>query len=106
MQHQKERVLEVLRSGFLADGRFYSIEITRLKSGRWEAGIACVPGDLPGEKRRSPTLRTAMSKDVLRRWAATLSGDEIERFVKAHYPLGLEPEISVAPERGVRSGSR
>ena len=80
----RERHLEVLRSGFLTDGRFYSVEVSR-KGGRWEAGIACVPGDRPG-RRRSPALLTAISKDVLRGWAATLTVSEIENFVQTYYP--------------------
>ena len=94
--------LEVLRSGFLSDGRFYSLEVSRLSSGRWEAGIACVPGDRPGQ-RRSPPLLTAMSKDVLRTWAATLSTAEIEHFVQTHYPIGLPTDYSPQPEPLVRS---
>ena len=100
MQHEKLS-LEVLRSGFLSDGRFYSLEVSRLSGGRWEAGIACVPGDRPGE-RRSPTLLTAISKDVLHTWAATLTTAEIEQFIKTYYPVDLPAGYSPEPKRVVR----
>ena len=103
MQHKKLS-LEVLRSGFLSDGRFYSLEVSSLSGGRWEAGIACVPGDRPGQ-RRSPTLLTTISKDVVRTWAATLTAAEIERFVETYYPVDL-PAGSPEPERVVEIPER
>jgi hypothetical protein len=70
---------EQLRSGFLKDGRFYSIEATPRGLAGWEARIVCVPG---GHER---TIQVAADKHRLRLWAERLSPQQIEVLAK---PLG------------------
>ncbi len=72
--------VEILRSGFLADGRFYSIEAGRLKGGRWGAWIVCVPGNAEVEKRESRALQVVSRREQLCKWADQLSDEEIERY--------------------------
>ncbi len=65
--------VEVLRSGFLADGRFFSVEVIAHQL-RWEARLVCVPGEF------TRTLKISSSKGELSRWADTLSMEEIEKL--------------------------
>jgi hypothetical protein len=67
--------VEVLRSGFLADGRFFSIEVLPVRI-RWEARLACVPGEF------TRTLKISNSKQELAHWADGLSLDEIEELAR------------------------
>ena len=72
---------EILRSGFLSDGRFYSIEAVQLKGGAWQAGIAIVPGPkVPAPEL--PPIRVANYRQKLRRWAEGLSPEEIEYYAR------------------------
>jgi hypothetical protein len=72
---------EILRSGFLSDGRFYSIEAVRRKGGLWQAGIAIVPGPkIPAPEL--PPIRVADYREKLRRWAENLSDQEIEYYAQ------------------------
>lgn len=68
---QTER-FEILRSGFLHDGRYYSIEAVSRGGSRWQARFVCVPA---GEEAY---LRSAPFKQSLLSWAAGLSDQEIE----------------------------
>jgi hypothetical protein len=70
--------VDILRSGFLADGRFFSIEAGRLKGGNWGAWMVCVPSQGGVEKDESHALRLASHKESLHRWADKLSEKEIE----------------------------
>jgi hypothetical protein len=72
---------EILRSGFLSDGRFYSIEAVRLKGGAWQAGIAVVPGAKVSAPDLPP-IRVANYREMLRRWAEGLTSDEIEHYAR------------------------
>lgn len=75
----KEKNFELVRSGFLSDGRFYSIEVSPRRY-RWEARIVCVPG----EELESPeSVRIASYKQELRRWAERLTPEEIEELARA-----------------------
>ncbi len=65
--------VEVLRSGFLADGRFFSVEVTSHQF-RWEARLACVPGEF------TRTLKISSSKQELAHWADGLTLEEIEEL--------------------------
>ena len=65
--------VEVLRSGFLADGRFFSIEVTSHQL-RYEARLVCVPGEF------TRTLKISSSRQELSRWADGLSTEEIENL--------------------------
>jgi hypothetical protein len=67
--------VEVLRSGFLADGRFFSIEVMSVGF-RWEARLACVPGEF------TRTLKISSSKQELNHWAEGLSLEEIEELAR------------------------
>lgn len=69
---------EILRSGFLKDGRFYSIEAGRLKGGEWGAWIVCVPGQTESLGDESRVLKTASRKELLRSWAKALTENQIE----------------------------
>ncbi len=70
-----------LRSGFLSDGRFFSVEAARRKHSDWKAWIACVPGDQPGIGSQPPVLKVAGYKEELRKWAENLTIEEIEQLV-------------------------
>ena len=70
-----------LRSGFLSDGRFFSVEAARRKHSAWKAWIACVPGDPPGAGSQPRVLKVAGYKEELRRWAEKLTVAEIEQLV-------------------------
>ncbi len=72
---------EQLRSGFLSDGRFFSVETARRKHSEWKAWIACVPGDQPGTGSQPPVLKIAGYKEELRKWAEKLTIEEIEQLV-------------------------
>ena len=72
---------EQLRSGFLNDGRFFSVEAARRKHSDWKAWIACVPGDQPGVGSQPPVLKVAGYKEQLRKWAEKLTIEEIEQLV-------------------------
>ncbi len=72
---------EQLRSGFLSDGRFFSVEAARRKHSEWKAWIACVPGDQPGIGSQQPVLKIAGYKEELRKWAEKLTIEEIEQLV-------------------------
>jgi hypothetical protein len=74
-----DKNFELVRSGFLADGRFYSIEVSP-RQYRWEARIVCVPGD---EVASPDSVRVASYKQELRRWAERLTPDEIEELARA-----------------------
>jgi len=65
--------VEVLRSGFLADGRFFSVEVVAHRS-RWEARLVCVPGEF------SRSLKISPSKQELSNWAEKLTIEEIEQL--------------------------
>ena len=71
----------MLRSGFLSDGTYYSVEVSRRKHMEWEARIACIPGDQLGVGRQSPVLKVAGYKEELRKWAGKLNIEEIEQLV-------------------------
>ena len=73
---------DILRSGFLTDGRFFSIEAGRLKGGSWGAWMVCVPSKAPVQKDESRAVHVAGRKDLLRRWAEQLSEQEIEGFAE------------------------
>ncbi len=72
---------EQLRSGFLSDGRFFSVEAARRKHSDWKAWIACVPGDPPGAGSQPRVLKVAGYKEELRKWAENLTIEEIEQLV-------------------------
>jgi hypothetical protein len=75
----RDKNFELVRSGFLSDGRFYSIEVCP-RQYRWEARIVCVPG----EELESPeSVRVASYKQELRRWAERLTAEEIEQLARA-----------------------
>ena len=65
---------ELVRSGFLSDGRFYSIEVAPHHL-MWEARVVCVPG---GETYRA---KIVSEKQVLHRWAERLSVADIETLL-------------------------
>jgi hypothetical protein len=65
---------ESVRSGFLSDGRFYSIEVAPHHL-MWEARVVCVPG---GESYRA---KVVSEKQVLHRWAERLSVEDIEALL-------------------------
>ncbi len=65
---------ELLRSGFLADGRYFSIEALPGSYGQWVARLVCVPGN------RERAIRKAAYKPELRIWADGLSLQEIEEL--------------------------
>jgi hypothetical protein len=75
----QEKNFELVRTGFLADGRFYSIEVTP-RQYRWEARIVCVPGEEVGSPE---SVRIASYKQELRRWAERLTSEEIEELARA-----------------------
>jgi hypothetical protein len=75
---------EILRSGFLKDGRFYSIETGRLKGAVWGAWIVCVPGHTEALGDESRTLKTASRKELLRRWVKDLTENQIEGLAETH----------------------
>jgi len=76
----KDKNFELVRSGFLSDGRFYSIEVSP-RQYKWEARIVCVPG----EELESPaSVRVASYKQDLRRWAEHLSAEEIEELARSY----------------------
>ena len=68
---QTER-FEILRSGFLRDGRYYSIEAVSKGMSQWQARLVCVPA---GEELY---LQEAALKQSLAGWAAELTEEEIE----------------------------
>jgi hypothetical protein len=70
--------LDILRSGFLTDGRFFSIEAGRIKGGNWGAWMVCVPSEAEVHKDESHALHVADRKEQLRRWADDLSEEDIE----------------------------
>ncbi len=72
---------EQLRSGFLSDGRFFSVEAARRKHSEWKAWIACVPGHQPGIGSQPPVIKVAGYKEELRKWAENLTIEEIEQLV-------------------------
>ena len=72
---------EQLRSGFLSDGTFFSVEAARRKHSEWKAWIACVPGDQPGIGSQPPVLKVAGYKEELCKWAEKLTIEEIEQLV-------------------------
>ncbi len=73
---------EQLRSGFLSDGRFFSVEAARRKHSDWKAWIACLPGYPPGTRSQPPpVLKVAAYKEELRKWAENLTIEEIEQLV-------------------------
>jgi hypothetical protein len=74
----QEKNFELVRSGFFADGRFYSIEVSP-HGYRWEARIVCVPG----EKLELPqAIKLAGYKQELRRWAERLTVEEIQALAE------------------------
>ncbi len=77
----EKRSFEQLRSGFLSDGRFFSVEAARRKHSEWKAWIACVPDDQPGIGSQQPVLKIAGYKEELRKWAEKLTIEEIEQLV-------------------------
>jgi hypothetical protein len=76
MPHRQD--FEVLRSGFLADGRFYSVEVERLRGGVWGAWLVCVPGETTRAAHRTEPIKRAERKDQLQKWAQDLKPEEIE----------------------------
>jgi len=66
--------VESVRSGFLSDGRFYSIEVAPHHL-MWEARVVCVPG---GETYRA---KVVCEKQMLQRWAERLSVEDIEALL-------------------------
>ena len=66
--------VELVRSGFLSDGRFYSIEVAPHQL-MWEARVVCVPG---GKTYRA---KVVSEKQVLQRWAERLSIEDIEAML-------------------------
>ncbi len=72
---------EQLRSGFLSDCRFFSVEAARRKHSEWKAWIACVHGDKPSTGSQQPVLKVAGYKEELRKWAEELTIEEIEHLV-------------------------
>lgn len=72
---QTER-FEILRSGFLSDGRFFSIEAVPTGVSEWRTRLVCVPR---GEQYY---VRRANSKQSLVGWAAALTEAEIEELAK------------------------
>lgn len=77
-----ENHVDILRSGFLTDGRFFSIEAGRVKGGNWGAWMVCVPSESEVEKDESHALYVVDRKEQLRRWADELSEEEIEGLAK------------------------
>lgn len=74
----EKKQVDILRSGFLTDGRFFSIEAGRIKGGSWGAWMVCVPSEKIAAKDESNALHVAGHKEQLRRWAEDLSEEEIE----------------------------
>ncbi len=74
----EKKQVDILRSGFLTDGRFFSIEAGRVKGGSWGAWMVCVPSETEVEKDEPHALYVADRKEQLRRWAEDLSDEEIE----------------------------
>ncbi|MGD2152151.1 MAG: hypothetical protein PVG79_02710 [Gemmatimonadales bacterium] len=74
----EKKQVDILRSGFLTDGRFFSIEAGRMKGGSWGAWMVCVPSEAEVPKDESHALYVAGHKEQLRRWAEDLSEEEIE----------------------------
>ena len=70
--------VQILRSGFLTDGRFFSIEAGRIKGGNWGAWLVCVPSEAEVQKDESHALHVADRKEQLCRWAEDLSEQDIE----------------------------
>ncbi len=75
----KDSNFELVRTGFLSDGRFYSIEVSP-RQYRWEARLVCVPGE---EVRSPQSVKVASYKQELRRWAERLTPEEIEELARA-----------------------
>ncbi|UCC73558.1 MAG: hypothetical protein JSV86_03060 [Gemmatimonadota bacterium] len=80
-----ENQVDILRSGFLADGRFFSIEAGRLKGGSWGAWMVCVPSETAIEKDESHAIRVVGRKELLSKWAGELSREEIEGIAEGRY---------------------
>jgi len=70
-RHEPAENFELLRSGFLEDGRYFSIELLP-RFGMWVARLVCVPGN--GER----AVKRAAYKPDLQLWADRLSLAEIE----------------------------
>lgn len=79
----KNKQVDILRSGFLTDGRFFSIEAGRIKGGNWGAWMVCVPSEAEVEKDESHALYVAGRKEQLRRWAEDLSEGDIEGLAES-----------------------
>lgn len=73
-----ERDFDLLRSGFLKDGRYFSIEALPRSFGQWTARLVCVPG------HKEYPIRKAAYKRELLDWAEGLSSEEIERLAERH----------------------
>ncbi|MGD2216020.1 MAG: hypothetical protein PVJ64_04665 [Gemmatimonadales bacterium] len=74
----EKKQVDILRSGFLTDGRFFSIEAGRVKGGNWGAWMVCVPSEAEVRKDETHALHVTGRKELLRRWADELSEEEIE----------------------------
>jgi hypothetical protein len=79
----EKKQVDILRSGFLTDGRFFSIEAGRVKGGNWGAWMVCVPSEAEIRKDESHALYVAGRKELLRRWAEDLSEDDIEGLAES-----------------------
>ncbi len=66
--------VELVRSGFLNDGRFYSIEVAPHQL-MWEARVVCIPG---GQTYRAEVVS---EKHLLQRWANRLTVEDIEALL-------------------------
>ena len=76
--NEQEAPEELLRSGFLEDGRFFSLELKPHGLAAWDVQMVIVPGE------KKLTVRTGMQKQELRRWAKKLSGDQLQGLAHGH----------------------
>ncbi len=92
----EKRPFEVLRSGFLSDGTFYSVEASRRKHMEWEAWIARIPGDQLGVGCHPPAVKVGSYKEELCRWAEKLTVAEVEQLIaRSHVRVGTRVDPSV-----------
>ena len=76
--NEQEAPDEVIRSGFLEDGRFFSLELRQHGLAAWDVRMVLVPGE------RKLTVRTGTGKQELRRWARRLEDDELTMLARGY----------------------
>lgn len=76
--NEQEAPDEVVRSGFLEDGRFFSLELRQHGLAAWDVQMVIVPGE------KKVTVRTGRGKQELRRWARRLTDDDLTVLAQGH----------------------